>query len=174
MQHTSYDFDEVIYLIKSQYKWCKTITIDGMNGCRKSTLARKICGSLSLDWIEVDSYVSKQLCNGDKYYEILNLNRLRDSVLKAKKLNGGFVLDGVCTLETIAQLRMTPDLTIYIDRCDIATIRNEIKYCSHLETEPTDNPHILHMLISKYHKQYHPKTTANIVYIWENRDCEIY
>ncbi|WP_243439725.1 hypothetical protein [Fundidesulfovibrio soli] len=174
MQNTTSDFEEVIRLIGTHYNWSKTIIIDGMTGCRKSTLARAICDELSLDWIEVDSYVSKRLTNESDYSEILCLENIRKSALEAKQLKGGFVLDGVCTQEIINKICMTPDLTIYIDRCDISTKRNVITFCSRLETEPTNSTHRLHVLISKYHKRYRPKSTANIVYTWENRDCEIY
>lgn len=102
------DLNELIRFVTSRH--AKTIGIDGVDGAGKSSLAKVLSETLSIAAINVDDFLEKDKGN---YVAYIDRKRLSNEV---KHAEDGFVIEGVCLLDVLAEVNITLDLLIYIKR----------------------------------------------------------
>lgn len=168
------EMDDVVKSIAAMNLPSLQISIDGFTGCRKSTLSRLICDAFDIDWVEVDRYVARSYARGMLYSQALCIEKIMEVCNEALSGCNGFVVDGICTLEIFEMIGLIPTLKVYIDRRDIDTVRNRSAMTSRFEIETTNSNIPLHVAMSLYHKKYRPKTSADVVYVWDNVNETIY
>ena len=69
------------------------VSIDGVDGVGKSTLACKIAEELSLPYIEIDTFVQEQQ---GSYIDGIDYNRLSERIKQAIITNQVLILEGIC------------------------------------------------------------------------------
>ena len=84
------------------------IGIDGLDGCRKSTLAQQVAGHLHFQVIELDSFLEK---NKGSFVDHLDIDGVRNAV-QGRNL----IIEGVCLLKVLEMVGLDLDLLIYVRR----------------------------------------------------------
>jgi Cdc6-like AAA superfamily ATPase len=94
-------------LSEKQYKY---ISIDGVDGTGKSTIAGLLAKKLNYKHINIDDFLEI-----NKGYYVKNI-RYRDLEETIQKAGTAIILEGVCVLDVLSQLEIKPDFMIYIKR----------------------------------------------------------
>ena len=84
------------------------IGIDGLDGCRKSTVAQRLAGHTNHDVVSLDSFLGK---NKGKYVDFIDLNAVREAVRDRTA-----ILEGVCLLDVVERAGLKLYLLIYVQR----------------------------------------------------------
>lgn len=100
------------------------IVIDGIDGSGKSTLAKKISTESNYLHINLDDYLEKNRKNFVKFIRYEELNKM------IKSTNNQIILDGVCALSIVNQLKIKQDFLIYIKRISAYKIWRDEKICN--------------------------------------------
>jgi len=91
------------------------ISIDGVDGVGKSTLANKIKAKLSTHYIELDTFVQEQKGG---YIEYLDYDKLQDEIGHLMTTNALIVIEGICIQQVLKRTGLTSDLSIYVKVID--------------------------------------------------------
>ena len=167
-------------------KNARLIVIDGVDGSGKSTLANKITKNLGFAHISLDDYLEK---NRGYFVEYIKYNLLKKEIDSA---SSSIIIEGVCALAVLKNLKIKYDLLIYIKRMssygfwkddhiydvdeDIdAFIANQNlehkKFCEAMaqiegkDFDPINSaiPKLTEELI-RYHYEFKPQEIADIIY----------
>jgi len=87
------------------------VSIDGVDGVGKSTLACKIAEELSLPCIEIDTFVQGQ--HGG-YIDYIDYDRLSESIKQAIITNQVIILEGICVQQVLQEISLNPDISVYV------------------------------------------------------------
>ncbi|MGY2441576.1 hypothetical protein [Pseudomonas sp. SDO52101_S400] len=148
------------------------IGIDGIDGSGKSTLAGEISKALGLPCISLDAFLKE---DPDGYVDSMNYVELRAA------LEGldGYVVEGICLIQVLQRIQLTPAASIYIKRLrhghwsdetqldihepvEVALVRAR-ELASLFSTKPVDNLGLAEEVI-RYHAEFRPHHMANVTY----------
>lgn len=87
------------------------VSIDGVDGVGKSTLARKIVEELTLSYVEIDTFVKEQQGG---YIDHIDYDRLIESIKQAMITNQVLILEGICVQQVLKKLGLNPYVKIYV------------------------------------------------------------
>jgi adenylate kinase family enzyme len=87
------------------------ISIDGVDGVGKSTLARKITEELSLPHIEIDAFVQAQKGG---YINYIDYDRLSERIVQPMISNQMIVVEGICVQQVLNKISLNPDVSVYV------------------------------------------------------------
>lgn len=87
------------------------VSIDGIDGVGKSTLACKIAEELSLPCIEIDTFVQKQQGG---YIDHINYDRLSESIKQAMIADHVIILEGICIQQVLKRLSLNSNTKVYV------------------------------------------------------------
>lgn len=119
--HETLEISEILKKLRSDQ--FRLIGIDGTHGVGKSTLARQITSELCYNHINLDDYLEK---NRGYFVKHIQYDLVR---IKIENTTAPTIIEGVCLLAVLEQLKMTPDLLIYIKRISHNGLwRDEDKY----------------------------------------------
>jgi adenylate kinase family enzyme len=91
------------------------ITIDGIDGCGKTTIADCLGEQLRIPVIHLDDYIEK---NQDGYVDFIRYDELRNALKKARDASSSIIVEGVCVLQVLENIDMTSDYKIYLWKID--------------------------------------------------------
>jgi hypothetical protein len=97
------------------------VAIDGCDGSGKSTLARYLATQLERPLFELDTYLDKNL---GLYVSAIKFDDLKRDIGKFSDM----IIEGVCLMEVLRRLDITPDLTIYVKRMHLGVWAEEDDY----------------------------------------------
>ena len=183
MEETS-EISEIVTKLKSRD--FRLIAIDGVDGSGKSRLASKLANKLGYVHINLDDYLEKHRGGflGHIKYELLKI--------KMENIKLPVIIEGVCLLAVLRNLKKDPDLLIYIKRmsddgwwrdeaiCEVSEDIDEFvskeendlkKFCEleakmegkKLDPEECKIPELREEII-RYHYEFRPHKKANIVF----------
>ena len=164
------------------------ILIDGGDGSGKSTLASEIAQSISAVHINLDDYLEK---NRGNFVDFIKYDLLKKKIEDSRP---PIIIEGVCALSVIKKLQHKFDLHIYVKRMSafdfwpgdnlydmdedvegFITEKNKEhrKFSEAMaqiegeEYDPEDTtiPKLTEELI-RYHYEFKPQETADIIYEW--------
>ncbi len=92
------------------------ISIDGVDGVGKSTIACKIAEELSVPHIEIDAFVQEQQGGYIKY---IDYDRLGERIVHERISNQTIVVEGICVQQILNKLSLTSDVTVYVKVIDV-------------------------------------------------------
>jgi uridine kinase len=87
------------------------VSIDGVDGVGKTTLACKIAEEMSLPYIEIDTFVQEQQGG---YIDHIDYDRLSEVIKQAKITNQVIILEGVCVQQVLKKLGLNSYAKIYV------------------------------------------------------------
>ena len=95
---------------------CLLIAVDGVHGSGKSTLAQAIGEKLGGRVISLDErYLEKHT---GAYRSSIRYEVLREDIERFKTEERALVIEGVCLLEILDKVDVSPDVAIYVKRID--------------------------------------------------------
>lgn len=89
----------------------RIISIDGVDGVGKSTLACKFSEELSLPHVDIDTFVQEQQGG---YIDHLDYDRLSESIRQAIIANQVIILEGICVQQVLKKLSLDSDTKVYV------------------------------------------------------------
>ena len=154
------------------------VGIDGLDNCRKTSLAARIAGHTGHQVINLDSMLDR---NRGSYVDFIDIDALRLAA-EGKKV----VIEGVCLLRVLERAELDPDLLIYVKRnrhqlwADEDELGLNEPLEAHLERlrqfsamlrglEKPESGLGLGEEIIRYHHEFRPHERADITYVWN--DC---
>ena len=155
----------------------EVIGIDGLDGCRKSTLARRIAGHIHYQVINLDDFLEK---NKGTYVDHIDLVGVRDAVQGSKS-----IVEGVCLLNVIELAKLDLDFCIYVQRCRLGLWADEDwlglnqdvdEYLEKLNvatalisgSEESESDVDLSEEIIRYHHTFRPHERAELTFVWND------
>jgi len=152
------------------------VSIDGIDGVGKSTLACKISEELSLPWIEIDTFVQEKQGG---YIDHINYDQLNESIKQAIIADHVIILEGICIQQVLKRLSLNSITKIYVKV--IKEIGNHYLWMNQIQFFPPDKSademiaerkvkrHSLGYVedIIRYHYTFKPHENAD--YIFERR-----
>ena len=167
------------------------ITIDGVDGSGKTTLASDISKQSSLKHIEIDDiYLVK---NQGKYVDAIQYRRLKYDISWSMNNNQKLIIDGICILEILDKINIYPDLKIYVKKItdyniwhdgikfdysknvevvlkqEDESLKEFIKIEAELEGKKPEIDKIKESIfheIMRYHFKYQPNLKSDVIYEW--------
>ena len=91
------------------------VSIDGVDGVGKSTLACKIAEEMSLPYIEIDTFVQEQQGG---YIDHIDYDRLSESIKQAIITNHVIILEGICVQQVLKKLGLNSYAKVYVKVID--------------------------------------------------------
>lgn len=155
------------------------ISIDGWDGSGKSSLARDVAAAIHCRYIDLDTYLH---ANSGGYVEHLRYDELGAHVTAID--SDVCVVEGVCVLDILQRIRVTPTLKIYVKLISaqetwppdrwldfgsadeaIADHRATMRLISLASRRAAEAPwdHLEEELIT-YHHAWHPHETADVYF----------
>jgi len=102
--------DDLLSLIP---RTARIITVDGVDGVGKTTLATQIASALGITALDLDRYLEEKQ---DRYLEALDLKMLDRDIACATSANARVVLSGCLMVAALSQLGRAADFKIYVLR----------------------------------------------------------
>lgn len=93
----------------------KIISIDGVDGVGKSSLAQKMSDESNLQHLEIDNYIQKQQGG---YIDHIDYSLLTKSIRQFINAKQGIVLEGVCVQQVLKKINLASTVKIYIRMID--------------------------------------------------------
>lgn len=91
------------------------VSIDGVDGVGKSTLACKVAEEMSLPCIEIDTFVQEQQGG---YIDHIDYDRLSESIKQAIITNHVIILEGICVQQVLKKLSLNSYAKVYVKVID--------------------------------------------------------
>ena len=91
------------------------VSIDGVDGVGKSTLACKFAEELNLLQIEIDTFVQEQQAG---YIDYIKYDRLSESIKQAIIANQVIILEGICVQQVLKKLGLNSYAKVYVKVID--------------------------------------------------------
>lgn len=153
------------------------IGIDGLDGCRKSTLAHRIARHIHYQVISLDDFLDK---NKGTYVDHIDTDGVRDAIQGKKS-----IIEGVCLLNVIELTSLQLDLCIYVKRrryglwADeewLGLNQNIDEYLTKLNvvsaqisgSEASESGGNLSEEIIRYHHRFRPHENAELTFTWND------
>jgi len=150
------------------------ISIDGVDGVGKSTLASKIAKELRSPLIEIDTFVQEQRGG---YIDYIDYNRLNERIKKNIIENRLVILEGICIQQILDKIGLKSFIKIYVKVIDnYGFWMDEIRFfppdksANEVIAERKANRFSLGHVedIIRYHYTYMPYKNAD--YLFERRE----
>lgn len=145
----------------------RLIGIDGLDGCRKTTIARELAGHTHHKVISVDEFVNR---NKGTYVDHINYDDLRSAIL-----NQSTILEGICLLRVVERIGLPLDLAIYVEKrhhgiwegkdC-LGLDQHADAFLRKLGKDPESIEDLYSELIH-YHHHYRPHEKADLTFYWD-------
>lgn len=91
------------------------ISIDGVDGVGKSTLACKIAEELSFPHLEIDTFVQEQ---HDGYIDFIDYDRLSERIRQTIIANQVIIVEGICVQQVLKKLSLNSYAKVYVKVID--------------------------------------------------------
>ena len=91
----------------------KIISVDGIDGCGKTTLAKELVNNLDLTHINLDEYLIK---NKGTYVNYIKYKILKQDISKKLANNKVIIIDGICILKVLESIKIKSDFKIYVKK----------------------------------------------------------
>lgn len=91
------------------------ISIDGVDGVGKSTLACKIAEELNVPHIEIDAFVQAEQ---EGYIKYIDYDRLGERIVQDLISNQMIIVEGICVQQVLEKLSLTPYASVYVKVID--------------------------------------------------------
>lgn len=91
------------------------ISLDGVDGVGKSTLAHKIAKEIGLKHFNLDKFLTKKC---DMYIKYIDYEQLKKKIILEIQSNKTVVVEGICVKQILKAINLDPDLSIYIKILD--------------------------------------------------------
>jgi len=106
------DENKLIRSIKKHIsKYPCIISIDGVDGVGKSTLACRIKKELGFSHLEIDTYVQKRQGG---YIDHIGYEQLSVTIKHAIAENHDIIIEGICVQQVLSQLNINSNVRVYI------------------------------------------------------------
>lgn len=152
------------------------IGIDGLDGCRKTTLAFELAGHTHYQVISLDKFLDT---NKGAYVDHIDFDGLRRA---AQRQNS--IVEGVCLLEVLERVGLKLDLAIYVQRYrhglwadedwlgldqNIEDYLEKLGIATELVSgEESERKEDLSTEIIRYHHEFHPHERADLTFSWND------
>ena len=179
---------EIVEEIRSSYANADIIGIDGTDGVGKTTLAKELGDTIGATVFSLDDFV---VDNRGSYIPNLRIEELDAAISSTSR---PVVIEGVCLLEALEVVSLSPDLLIYVkriaeyghwydeDECDpeededalIERLAKEAAEFAHIDAslsnESDPDPETLGLTplreeIVRYHCRRRPSQNAQIIFL---------
>lgn len=144
------------------------IGIDGLDGCRKTTLAHELAGHTHHQVVSVDTFLNK---NKRTYVDYIDYDGLRQAVQRKDS-----IIEGVCLLKVIERIGLSLDLAIYVEQRHFGVWEGED--CLGLDQNVDDflrklgkkrqQKEDLYSEIIRYHHEFRPHEKADLTFFWND------
>ncbi len=153
------------------------IGVDGLDGCRKTTLALELAGHTHYQVISLDTFLDK---NKGAYIDNIDFGGVRRAVQKQKS-----IVEGVCLLKVLDRAGLKLDLAIYVQRYRhglwadedwLGLDQNVEDYLKKLSGaaeivsggDESGREEDLSTEIIRYHHDFHPHDRADLTFSWND------
>lgn len=164
------------------HKGARLISIDGIDGSGKTTLAEGLSGLLNAEVVQIDDFLQKNQGDYLAHIRYEDLSRHLSGLLKHSKL---VIFEGCCVLSVLRRLSCSADLTVYCKKLDrhglwvdghfLSEWTSAEEYIQHLrdiqrkmtlleDTPATDDLPGLEIDIITYHFEYRPDRIARFIF----------
>ena len=89
------------------------VSIDGIDGSGKTTLADFLVKCIGCSVIHLDEYIDE---NQGAYVEFMRSTELQRAILETKKRSYCVLVEGICVLQVLEVIDLKPDCRIYIKK----------------------------------------------------------
>ena len=166
------------------------ISIDGVDGVGKSTLASNLAEELSAKHIEIDSFVKP---HQGGYVGHIDYDRLQEEINQAREMLQTVIFEGICVRQILERIGLKPDVSVYIKVIDHdgfwmdevrlfppgrtveeimeARIESRRKANSLFGEEPTEAQEGHTEEIIRYHYAYQPHVNTDYVFARRRKDA---
>lgn len=153
------------------------IGIDGLDGCRKSSLAVRLSGHIGLKVVSLDRFLDK---NKGTYVEHIDLDNVRAEVQGNRA-----IIEGVCLLKVMQKAGLSIDLAIYVQRLHqgrwadedwlgleqdvdehLRRINQSAEWISGGSIESSDDGLVGEII--RYHHDFRPHEKADLTFCWND------
>lgn len=144
------------------------IGIDGCDGAGKTTLARALAVQLGGIVVDLDDHLEK---HQGVFIPALKLNDVATQLTQAAKSGRVVIVSGLCLMEVFQRIGGKPDLLIYVQRNTQTDLPSNIVFLDAEDgyTEQLGGLSELDREIGIYHRNFQPRTSAHILFIWKGR-----
>ena len=174
----SFTFPTIHSLLPRIYKFAPSVIgIDGLDGCRKSSIAHRVSGHTQHIVFSLDHFLEK---NKGTYADHIDVASLR-----AESRDRKVIIEGVCLLDIAERADLKLDLLVYVQRRhhglwadedwlglnqDVDEYIGKLNVAvSFLGGEETAGPlEDLSTEIIRYHHRYLPHEKADLTYVWND------
>jgi len=152
----------------------RRIAIDGADGSGKSTLAEELAATLGIPALHLDDFLT---AHQGEYVAHLNLQALQGALS-----GSAYLLEGICILQVLAQVKAQPDALVYVKRVshgrwvDAEDLDPSLPIEQHLANLRKESLPLAKAMglsaelglaeeVIRYHAEYHPHRKATVVYL---------
>ena len=152
------------------------IGVDGLNGCRKTTMALELAGHIHYQVISLDNFLDK---NKGAYIDQIDIDGVRRAVQRQNS-----IVEGICLLKVLERAGLKLGLSIYVQRYRHGLWADEgwlgldqnvedwLKKLSvaaeTLSGEESEHEEDLSKEIIRYHHEFHPHGRADLTFSWND------
>jgi uridine kinase len=94
----------------------KLISVDGLDGAGKTTLATEISRKFGAKHVEVDCFLNR---NFGFYFDALRFEELAAAIVSCTLTDQLVILDGVLIAKILSRLTLSADVSVYVKRIGI-------------------------------------------------------
>ncbi len=152
------------------------IGVDGLDGCRKTTLAVELAGHTHYRVISLDNFLDEKK---GAYVDHFDFDSIRQAVQ-----GGNSIVEGVCLLKVLERTGLKLDLAIYVQKyChglwadedwlgldqNVETYLDKLSDAAEIfSREKTKYEEDLSTEIIRYHHEFHPHERADLLFTWND------
>jgi len=159
------NFEDLYNYLSSLSPKSQIISIDGIDGVGKSTLAAQLADSLNRQHIDLDAFLNK---NKRTYTEEIRIDDFKKSIHSTLS---PIILSGVCMQAVLNRANLVSDCLIYLKRISLSgwvdddfINGNELEEMTKSLSKPTTSYPFQTELL-KYHQDYRPHINADIIFL---------
>ena len=150
--------------------------IDGLDGCRKTTLAVELAGHTDYQVISLDDFLVEKR---GAYVNHIDFDRVQRAVEGRNS-----IVEGVCLLKVLERAGLKLDLAIYVQKYrhglwadedwlgldqNVETYLNKLSDAAEIfSREKTKYEEDLSTEIIRYHHEFHPHEKADLFFTWND------
>ena len=165
------DFQSLASHLNGGIRLSGIVGIDGFYGAGKTTLGKHLSEKLNYAHIDLDDFLK-----GDAQAYVSDL-KMQDIRKRIEEADGNLIISGCCLLEVFDNLKVIPNLLIYVKRISASTQWDDGDYeCDELlrseavARDTNGSVYLLDFEIESYHRKWKPYKRAGLIL---NR-CELH
>lgn len=141
------------------------VGIDGFMGSGKTKLAFALAESLNGIRVSLDAYIDRD-AESENYAAKIMRHYLVSDLRKLQTAFQFVIVEGICLLEVLAAISLTPDSHVYVKRISTSGLWHDGFHLEDYETNKAiaENQEGLHKSEFEYHSKWRPHERAMAVY----------